>query len=216
MPAEPADRRRGRRVRESEDAGPGRRRLGGDGRAQGRPSRSRGGWVPGSCRRMERGMEAAHEKYDRLIARCKAIPPTPTAVVHPCDESSLRGAIDAARVGLIAPILVGPSARIRDVAQKSGLDISSFRIVEAAYSQDSAARAVELVRNAEAQALMKGSLHTDELMAAVVKKDTGLRTARRISHCFIMDVPGHPSPLLITDAAVNIAPTLKDKIDIVQ
>jgi phosphate acetyltransferase len=161
-------------------------------------------------------MDGAHEKYDRLIERCKGIPPTPTAVAHPCDESSLRGAIDAARARLIAPILVGPPARIRDVAQKSGLDVSSFRIVEAAYSQDSAARAVELVRNAEAEALMKGSLHTDELMAAVVKRETGLRTARRISHCFVMDVPGHPEPLIITDAAVNIAPTLKDKVDIVQ
>jgi len=165
---------------------------------------------------MEWEMEAAHEKYDQLIERCKGIPPTPTAVAHPCDESSLRGAIDAARVGLIVPILVGPSARIRAVAEKARLDISSFRIVEAAYSQESAARAVELVRNAEAEALMKGSLHTDELMAAVVKRETGLRTARRISHCFVMDVPGHPEPLIITDAAVNIAPTLKDKVDIVQ
>ena len=161
-------------------------------------------------------MEARHEKYDRLIARCKSIPPTPTAVAHPCDESSLRGAIDASRVGLIVPILVGPTARIREVAEKSGLDISRFRIVDAGYSQESAARAVELVRNAEAEALMKGSLHTDELMAAVVKRETGLRTARRISHCFVMDVPGHPDPLIITDAAVNIAPTLKDKVDIVQ
>jgi len=161
-------------------------------------------------------MEAAHEKYDRLIARCKAIPPTPTAVAHPCDESSLRGAIDASRIGLIAPILVGPPVRIREVAEKSGLDISRFRIVEAGYSQESAARAVELVRSAEAEALMKGSLHTDELMAAVVNRETGLRTSRRISHCFVMDVPGHPEPLIITDAAVNIAPTLKDKVDIVQ
>ena len=161
-------------------------------------------------------MELSHEKYDQLIARCKSIPPTPTAVAHPCDESSLRGAVDAARVGLIAPILVGPAARIREIAQKAKLDIERFRIVDAAYSQDSAAKAVELVRNAEAQALMKGSLHTDELMAEVVKRDTGLRTSRRISHAFIMDVPGHPNPLLITDAAVNIAPTLKDKVDIVQ
>ena len=106
-------------------------------------------------------MEPSHEKYDRLIARCKEIPPTPTAVAHPCDESSLRGAIDASRVGLITPILVGPSARIREVAAKSGQDISRFRLVEADYSQDSAAKAVELVRNAEAEALMKGSLHTD-------------------------------------------------------
>ena len=152
-------------------------------------------------------MEPSHEKYDQLIARCKSIPPTPTAVAHPCDESSLRGAVEAARVGLITPILVGPSARIREVAAKAGIDISKFRIVEAGYSQESAAKAVELVRNAEAEALMKGSLHTDELMAAVVARDTGLRTARRISHCFVMDVPGHARPLIITDAAVNIAPT---------
>src|SRR5499427_11098729 len=161
-------------------------------------------------------MEGAHEKYDRLIARCKSIPPTPTAVAHPCDESSLRGAIDASRVGLIAPILVGPAARIREVASKSGLDISRFRIVEAAYSQDSAAKAVELVRSGEADALMNGSLHTDELMGAVVKRETGLRTNRRISHCFIMDVPTLPQPLVITDAAVNIAPTLQDKVHIIQ
>ena len=161
-------------------------------------------------------MELSHEKYDRLIARCKSIPPTPTAVVHPCDESSLKGAIDAARVGLITPILVGPAARIREVAAKAKLDIAKFRIVDAQYSQDSAAKAVELVRNAEAEALMKGSLHTDELMGAVVKRETGLRTSRRISHCFVMDVPGHPDPLIITDAAVNIAPTLREKVDIVQ
>jgi len=161
-------------------------------------------------------MEPSHEKYDQLIARCKHIPPTPTAVVHPCDESSLKGAIDAARVGLIAPILVGPTARIREVAAKAKLDIEKFRIVDAAYSQDSAAKAVELVRNAEAEALMKGSLHTDELMGAVVRRETGLRTSRRISHCFVMDVPGHSEPLIITDAAVNIAPSLKDKVDIVQ
>jgi phosphate acetyltransferase len=161
-------------------------------------------------------MEQAHEKYDRLIARCKSIPPTPTAVAHPCDESSLRGAVDASRVGLILPILVGPAARIREVAEKSGVDVSRFRLVEAGYSQDSAAKAVELVRCGEAEALMKGSLHTDELMGAVVKRETGLRTSRRISHCFVMDVPGYPDPLIVTDAAINIAPTLKEKVDIVQ
>ena len=161
-------------------------------------------------------MEQSHEKYDQLIARCKELPPTPTAVAHPCDESSLKGAVDASRVGLITPILVGPAARIREVAAKSNIDISRFRLVEAQYSQDSAAKAVELVRSAEAEALMKGSLHTDELMAAVVKRETGLRTSRRISHCFIMDVPGHPEALIVTDAATNIAPTLKEKVDIVQ
>src|SRR5678816_1353327 len=114
-------------------------------------------------------MERTHEKYNRLLDFCRSLPPTPTAVAHPCDESSLKGAIDAARVGLIAPILVGPAARIREVAARLGADISKFRLVDAKYSQDSAAKAVELVRNAEAEALMKGSLHTDELMGAVVK-----------------------------------------------
>jgi len=157
-----------------------------------------------------------HDKYDRLIAACKALPPTPTAVAHPCDESSLVGALEAAKLGLIAPILAGPAARIREVAAKAGLDVGPYEIVDAAYSQESAAKAVALVREGRAEALMKGSLHTDELMGAVVRRETGLRTARRISHCFVMDVPGHDDPLIITDAAVNIAPTLVDKIDIVQ
>ena len=113
-------------------------------------------------------------------------------MAHPCDEASLEGAIEAARLKLIVPILVGPAARIRDVAAKNGIDISGLRIVDALHSHDSAAKAVELVRKGEAEALMKGSLHTDELMGAVVARDTGIRTARRISHCFIMDVPGHP------------------------
>jgi len=157
-----------------------------------------------------------HEKYRQLIERCKALPPTPTAVAHPCDESSLKGVVNAAKAGLIAPILVGPAARIKEVAVKAGLDISSFRIVDAEFSQESAEKAVAEVRGGRAEALMKGSLHTDELMGAVVRRDTGLRTARRISHCFIMDVPGHAEPLIITDAAVNIAPSLKEKVDIVQ
>ena len=157
-----------------------------------------------------------HEKYRQLIERCKALPPMPTAVAHPCDESSLKGAVDAAKAGLIAPILVGPAARIKEVAVKAGLDISSFRIVDAEFSQESAEKAVAEVRGGRAEALMKGSLHTDELMGAVVRRETGLRTARRISHCFVMDVPGHADVLIITDAAVNIAPTLREKVDIVQ
>jgi phosphate acetyltransferase len=157
-----------------------------------------------------------HKKYQRLIKRCKELPPTPTAVVHPCDESSLQGTVDAAKAGLIAPILVGPVERIQEVADKAGLDISGYPIVDARFSQESAEKAVEEVRAGRAQALMKGSLHTDELMSAVIQRNTGLRTARRISHCFIMDVPGHADPLIITDAAVNIAPSLKDKVDIVQ
>jgi phosphate acetyltransferase len=157
-----------------------------------------------------------HERYRRLIERCKTLPPAPTAVAHPCDESSLRAVIDAAKAGLIAPILCGPRARIEAVAKQHGIDISKLQIVDAPHSEGSAAAAVALVREGKAEALMKGSLHTDELMGAVVKRDTGLRTARRISHCFIMDVPGHSEPLIITDAAVNIAPSLKDKVHIVQ
>ena len=157
-----------------------------------------------------------HAGYQLLLDRCKTLPPTPTAVAHPCDESSLQGAVDAARAGLIAPILVGPVARIKEVAAKAGLDIAAYPLLDAAFSHESAEKAVELVRAGKAEALMKGSLHTDELMGAVVRRDTGLRTARRISHCFIMDVPGHAEPLIITDAAVNIAPSLKEKVDIVQ
>ena len=157
-----------------------------------------------------------HEKYHRLIERCKALPPTPTAVAHPCDESSLQGVVDAAKAGLIAPILVGPVARIKEVAAKAKLDISGYPMVDAGFSQESADKAVAEVRAGRAEALMKGSLHTDELMGAVVRRDTGLRTARRLSHCFIMDVPGRADALIITDAAVNIAPTLKEKVDIVQ
>lgn len=158
----------------------------------------------------------SHEKYERLIAKAKSFEPVPTAVAHPCDESSLSGAIDAAKLGLIRPILVGPKARIEATARQFNLDISGFELIDAPYSEAAAAAAVELVRAGRAEALMKGSLHTDELMSAVVKRDTGLRTARRISHCFVMDVPDHPEPLLISDAAVNIAPSLEAKVDIVQ
>jgi phosphate acetyltransferase len=161
-------------------------------------------------------MEMQHEKYLELINRAKAARPTVTAVAHPCDESSLQAVVEAARLGLIEPILVGPAARLREVAGHAGLDLSAFRQVDSAHSHESAARAVGLVRSGQAEVLMKGSLHTDELMAEVVKRDTGLRTARRVSHCFIMDVPGQAEPLVITDAAVNIAPTLAEKVDIVQ
>ena len=157
-----------------------------------------------------------HEKLDQLIATARKHPPTKVAVAHPCDQVSLESAAAAAKLGLIQPILVGPQERIREVAAKFDIDISAFEIVDAEYSQDSAARAVALVKEGRAEALMKGSLHTDELMGAVVKRDTGLRTARRISHCFIMDVPDHDTPLIITDAAVNIAPDLKGKVDITQ
>ena len=161
-------------------------------------------------------MEHKHEKYQRLLDVCKTLPPTPTAVAHPCDESSLRGAVDAAKLGLIAPILVGPHARIEAIAKEYGIDIAGLPIVDAPHSEASAERAVALVREGKAEALMKGSLHTDELMAAVVRRDTGLRTSRRVSHCFVMDVPSYSETLIITDAAVNIAPTLEDKVHIVQ
>jgi len=157
-----------------------------------------------------------HEKYQRLIARAQASAPVPTAVAHPCDEASLTGAVDAARLGLIAPILVGPPERIRAVAQDHKLDIGQLEIVAAPHSHASASEAVRLVREGRAECLMKGSLHTDELMGAVVSREGGLRTARRISHCFVMDVPSYAEPLIVSDAAVNIAPTLEDKVHIVQ
>lgn len=157
-----------------------------------------------------------HDKYERLIAAAQTRPPIDVAVAHPCDEVSLRGCLEAANLHLIRPILVGPPDRIRTTAQDSGLDISTTEIVQAAFSQDSAAKAVELVTAGKAEALMKGSLHTDELMGAVVSRQSGIRTSRRISHCFVMDVPKHTSALIITDAAVNIAPNLDDKVDIIQ
>src|SRR6201987_2906137 len=157
-----------------------------------------------------------HEKYERLLKQARACATIDVAVAHPCDDVSLRGCIEAAKLDLIRPMLVGPPDRIRALAEASELDISSFEIVASAYSQDSAEKAVELVRAGRAEALMKGSLHTDELMGAVVSKTEGIRTERRISHCFIMDVPGHPDPLVVTDAAVNIAPDLDAKVDIIQ
>ena len=157
-----------------------------------------------------------HEKLNGLIEKARQHAPVKVAVAHPCDQVSLESAVAAAKLQLMTPILVGPEQRIRDVAAKHGLDITAFEIVDAEYSQDSAEKAVALVREGRAEALMKGSLHTDELMGAAVKRDTGLRTARRISHCFIMDVPDHDQPLIITDAAVNIAPDLKAKVDIIQ
>jgi phosphate acetyltransferase len=155
-------------------------------------------------------------KYEQLLARCKGIPAIPAAVAHPCDEASLGAAVEAARAGIITPILVGPADRIRAVARAAGLDLAAYEIVEAPHSHDAAARAVELVRLGRAELLMKGSLHTDELMAEVVRRETGLRTERRVSHVFVMDVPTYHKPLFITDAAVNIFPTLDDKRDIVQ
>jgi phosphate acetyltransferase len=157
-----------------------------------------------------------HEKYEHLIAAAKALPPLATAVAYPCDETSLKGAVEAAEEGLIKPILVGPKDKIRSVAQTFSLDLGDVEVVDVLHSHDSAAKAVELVRTGKAELLMKGSLHTDELLAEVVKRETGIRTGRRISHVFVMDVPGHPDTLFITDAAVNIAPDLMAKRDIIQ
>lgn len=161
-------------------------------------------------------MTHKHEKYELLIARCKKLTPVPTAIAHPCDEVSLRGAVEAAEAGILLPILVGPRARIEKLAAQFKLDISAYELIDAPHSQAAAATAVELAREGKAAMLMKGSLHTDELMAEVVRSSTGLRTARRISHAFIMDVPGMDRAIIITDAAINIAPTLKDKVHIVQ
>jgi phosphate acetyltransferase len=161
-------------------------------------------------------MERKHDKYERLLERAKTLPPVPTAVAHPCDESSLHGAADAARLGIIQPILVGPKARISAVAEKHRIKISGFQVIDAPHSHAAAEQAVTLVREGKAECLMKGSLHTDELMGAVVAREGGLRTARRISHAFVMDVPTYSEVLIVSDAAVNIAPTLKEKVDIVQ
>lgn len=157
-----------------------------------------------------------HEKYEALIRRCRELPPVRTAVAHPCDETSLSGAVEAATARIITPVLVGPATRIRTLAASLRLDLTGLQLVDVPHSHAAAEKAVELVRGGEADALMKGSLHTDELMAEVVRKDTGIRTARRISHVFIMDVPTYPKPLFITDAAVNIFPSLDDKVDILQ
>src|ERR1700761_3788892 len=157
-----------------------------------------------------------HEKYERLLKQARSCATINVAVAHPCDDVSLRGCIEAAKLDLIRPILVGPPERIRAVAKAASLNIDNYEIVPSEYSQDSAAKAVELVKAGRAEALMKGSLHTDELMAAVVSRQSGIRTARRLSHCFLMDVPSHTDALIITDAAVNISPTLEDKVDIIQ
>ena len=157
---------------------------------------------------------SGHPKLEALAERCAPLPALPTAVVHPCDVPSLDGALRAAEAGLIAPILVGPQARIRATALQAGLELGTWTIIDTPHSHASAERAVALVREGGAAALMKGSLHTDELMAAVVAKEGGLRTARRVSHVFVMDVPTYAKLLLITDAAVNILPSLDDKADI--
>jgi phosphotransacetylase len=153
-------------------------------------------------------------KYEALVARCQTLEPSPTAVAYPCEETALSGAVQAAEQKLIAPILVGPKATIDEVASAHGIDISRFPIVDVPDSHRAAARAVEIVRKGEAELLMKGSLHTDELLGAVVARETGLRTGRRLSHAFLMDVPSYHKALVVTDGAINIAPTLEDKVDI--
>ncbi len=154
--------------------------------------------------------------FARILRACEGLPPVLTAVVHPCDSDSLLGAVEAARRGLILPVLVGPEARIQAIAAAEGVDLSPWQIVATEHSHAAAERSVELARAGKVDALMKGSLHTDELMAAVVASSTGLRTARRISHVFVMDVPSYPRMLLVTDAAVNIAPDARTKADIAQ
>lgn len=161
-------------------------------------------------------MERKHEKYDRLISRCKSLTPASTAVAYPCDESSLRGALEAATLGLLTPILVGPRGKIEAVAKQFELDISACELVDVPDSESAASTAVQLAREGKVEMLMKGSLHTDELMAAVVRSATGLRTKRRISHAFIMDVPSLDRVLIVTDAAINIFPSLEDKMHIIQ
>jgi phosphate acetyltransferase len=158
----------------------------------------------------------SHAKYERLIARAKQVPAATTIVVHPCDETSLRGAIDAAESGIIAPILVGPVKKLAAVADKFRIDISRVEKVDTPHSDAAAAKAVQLIHEGKGELLMKGSLHTDELMRAVTGSAHGLRTARRISHVFVMDVPNYSETLFITDAAINIFPDLDAKRDIVQ
>jgi phosphate acetyltransferase len=155
-------------------------------------------------------------KYELLLERCRSLEAVPTAVAHPCEETALAGAIEAGEKGLIAPILVGPAAKIQEIATKHSIKLGKTRVVDAPHSHASAAKAVELVRQGEAELLMKGSLHSDELLSAVIAKKTGLRTGRRISHVFIMDVPTYHKVLIVTDAAINIAPGLEDKVHICQ
>lgn len=157
-----------------------------------------------------------HDRFHRLLDMAQGGSPVVTAVVHPCSADALAAAVDGAKAGFIQPLLVGPEARINAAAAKTGVDIAAFRIVDAPHSHAAAAQAVALARSGEARMLMKGSLHSDELMGAVVASATGLRTERRVSHAYLMDVPGYPRPLIITDAAINISPTLEEKADIVR
>jgi phosphate acetyltransferase len=157
-----------------------------------------------------------NDVFARLLLDCEPLEPVSCAVAHPCDRDSLLGALEAARRRLIVPILVGPPARIRAVADANGADISGFRIVPTEHSHASAAAAATLARTGEVEMLMKGSLHTDEILGQIVSAQSGLRTERRVSHVFVMDVPAYDRVLLVTDAAINIDPTLAEKADIVR
>jgi phosphate acetyltransferase len=172
--------------------------------------------VTAEARRAAPESERRGAKYRKLIRQAAETPAVRTLVVHPCDETSLSGAVEAAEARIIAPILVGPTQKIRGVAAEFGLNLDGIEIIDAPHSHAAAAQAVALVREGRGELLMKGSLHTDELLAEVTRRETGLRTERRISHVFILDVPTHDDALLITDAAVNIAPDLDAKRDIVQ
>jgi len=165
---------------------------------------------------MSQGTATGTGKYERLLERCLKLEPVPTAVVHPCEATALSGAVEAAQKSLITPILVGPKDEIARTAKSAGLSLANLEIVDVSDSHASARRAVELVREGRAEVLMKGSLHTDELMSAIVSREGGLRTGRRISHAFVMDVPTYHKVLIVTDGAINIAPTLEDKVDICQ
>jgi phosphotransacetylase len=155
-------------------------------------------------------------KYEKLLERCQSLAPVATAVAHPCEASALAGAVEACQKKLIKPILVGPSDKIAKVAKEASFNLSGLEIVDVPHSNAAAEKAVELVRTGAAEVLMKGSLHTDELLSAVVSREKGLRTGRRISHAFLMDVPTYHKVLIVTDAAINIAPVLEDKLDICQ
>ncbi|MEE2978885.1 MAG: bifunctional enoyl-CoA hydratase/phosphate acetyltransferase, partial [Pseudomonadota bacterium] len=152
----------------------------------------------------------------RLLAYARSLGPIRTAVVHPCDALSLSAALDARADGLIVPRLVAPRSRLEAVAAEAGLTLNDVEIDDVPHSHAAAARAVALAAQGEVEALMKGSLHTDELMSAVLRTDAGLRTKRRVSHCFLMQTPAYPRPFILTDAAVNIAPSLDDKADILR
>ena len=155
-------------------------------------------------------------KYERLLARCEGLAPVPTAVAHPCEATALEGAVEATQKGLIAPLLVGPATKIAEVAAAANIDLGNLPIIDVPHSHAAGVKAVALISEGKAEILMKGSLHTDELMSAVVSREGGLRTGRRISHVFVMDIPTYHKVLIVTDGAINIAPTLEDKVDICQ